>query len=239
MPAPLEKHELSLFARRLRLVREHYAGSTGEPNLAAGHFATRLGISAWAYRRYERGEIDPPMTVLQAIRAMTGISLDYLVCGRANGDDCLAGEEVLNRISLGLRLQWARQVFEPILETCAHVMGVPPVQWRRYEEDVDPLPLGKAQEFAHRFKVTLDFLYRGSLAGLRQLAPAVLDELLRQHPELAAAEAEAAEGWTRATRIDKAERRHRDGGSRRRADEYRGHETAEPTLLALPVRREG
>ena len=220
------------------MVREHYAATIGYEEMPATEFATRLGVTGSAYRRYERGEVDPPTSVLSAIREATGVSLDFLVCGQKNGYDGLLSSyrRPKNRIPLGLRLRWARETQEPSLEIAAHWMSVTPDQWRRYEEDLDPLPVAKAQEFAHRFSVTLDFLYQGRLAGMKDHSPWVFAELVRQHPELQLALDKLHEAERRAAHIDRGDRRHTDGGSRLQAIPRPDHETAEPTLIS-PFRR--
>lgn len=69
------------FASRLRLTRELYGQRVGNPLLSQKEFAAAVGIEAETYRRYERGETEPPLATLARIRAVTGVSLDFLVAG--------------------------------------------------------------------------------------------------------------------------------------------------------------
>lgn len=53
----------------------------GKKELSQADFAEKLGIAAETYRRYERGETEPPLAVLARIRDITGASLNALVAG--------------------------------------------------------------------------------------------------------------------------------------------------------------
>jgi transcriptional regulator with XRE-family HTH domain len=160
-------------------VRRRYGKDTGRPRLSAVDFATELGVAAARYRRYERGEIQVPMAILGEIRRRTGASLDWLVCDMPPGTD----ESVKDgdRSTVGQRLRWARETQEPNATICAEVMRTPLATWLQYERDQLALPLEVAREFAHRFSVSLDYLYEGRLSGV---APAVEAALVEQHPFL-------------------------------------------------------
>lgn len=70
------------FAMRLIKVREAYGAATNRPDLDQKAFARILGFGEGqeeAYRRYERGETEPPLRVLAEIHRVTGASLDLLV----------------------------------------------------------------------------------------------------------------------------------------------------------------
>lgn len=142
-------------------------------------FARELGVPHARYGRYERAEVEPPLQMLRDIRMLTGISLDWLVADLPEGVRTLL--DAARTISIGQRLRWARETQEPWLNACAAVMHIPAQQWERYEQDDDGLPVEVAMEFAHRFSVSLDYLYAGKLAGV---APAVMKTLLARHPEL-------------------------------------------------------
>lgn len=65
------------FGKRLRASR-----------IAAGYesasdFARDLGIEAPAYRKYERGEAQPPIDALGRICDLTGKTADFLMFGRS------------------------------------------------------------------------------------------------------------------------------------------------------------
>jgi transcriptional regulator with XRE-family HTH domain len=188
MPRSAKPEELtSGFARRLRHVRAAYGASIGQPELSQADFvrALNLDVQAGAYRRYDNGKIEPPMAVLAAIRRLTGISLDYLVCGMGNGMDDLA-KPSHQAVTTGTRLRWAREQLEPSVAAIANVFAVSPGQWVRYEDGTDALPLTVAVEVAQRFGVTLDYLYRGILTD--GMEPRLLEALILAHPELAPGE---------------------------------------------------
>lgn len=64
------------FGRRLRAARI----SAGYEE--ASDFASDLGIESPRYRKYERGEIMPPLDVLDGIVRLTERSLDWLLLGK-------------------------------------------------------------------------------------------------------------------------------------------------------------
>jgi transcriptional regulator with XRE-family HTH domain len=149
--------------------------------------ASELGVAAARYRRYERGEIQVPMSVLGEIRRRTGASLDWLICDMPPGQDVAIDNA--NHSTVGQRLRWARETQEPRVNACAELMRVPLVTWLRYERDETVLPLEVAREFAHRFSVSLDYLYEGRLTGV---APAVEEALVALYPPLLATDLPSA-----------------------------------------------
>jgi len=64
---------------RFAAVRRAYGESIDLPNLGRAVFAAMLGVSAFAYDCYERGEREPTIEFLLALRMRTGISLDWLL----------------------------------------------------------------------------------------------------------------------------------------------------------------
>ena len=84
---------------------------------------------------------------------------------------------------IGRRLRWTRETMEPSIEKLLTVMQTEtdPKRWRAYEAGEVPLPHDVAEEFAHRFYVTTEFLYQGRTDGVH---PLVLQELLKAHPEV-------------------------------------------------------
>jgi transcriptional regulator with XRE-family HTH domain len=182
-PAIAPPH-LAPFCARLEIVRRNYGQSLGKRRLPANAFAEAIGLLAPRYRRYERGEIEPTMQVLQRIRQVTGVSLDWLVCDQAPGA-AMPGANASPTV--GQRLRWARETQEPFDASCAALMSVPTSVWRGYEHDWLALPLETAREFSHRFAVSLEYLFEGRLVGC---APRVLEVLISLHPELLSAEAE-------------------------------------------------
>ena len=69
------------FAARLRALRQTYGVQIEQPLLSQAGFAEMLGVEAETYRRYERGETEPPLRTLAKIRETTGVSLNSLVAG--------------------------------------------------------------------------------------------------------------------------------------------------------------
>ncbi|HLB98147.1 MAG TPA: helix-turn-helix domain-containing protein [Acetobacteraceae bacterium] len=64
---------------RFAAVRRAYGESIDLPNLGSGVFAAMLGVSVSAYESYERGEREPTIEFLLALRVRTGITLDWLL----------------------------------------------------------------------------------------------------------------------------------------------------------------
>lgn len=75
------------FASRLIRVREAFATATNRPDMGQKEFARLLGFGDGqeeTYRRYERGETEPPIRTLAEIRRVTGTSLDMLITGEGD-----------------------------------------------------------------------------------------------------------------------------------------------------------
>lgn len=168
---------MTLFGMRLEAVRRHYGSKIGRPRLNRGQMAETLEMDRARYARYERGETEPSLKILERIRNITGVSLDWLIAALPVGEQ----PNPIMETTLGDRLRWAREIQEPWMIACATVMQVQPDIWKGYEEDRISLPVDRAAEFAHRFSVTLDYLYLGKLDGI---AAPVRDALLLAHPEL-------------------------------------------------------
>jgi transcriptional regulator with XRE-family HTH domain len=49
--------------------------------LTSDEFAEMIGENGGTYRRWERGEVQPSMHALHAMRRETGVDLNWLVCG--------------------------------------------------------------------------------------------------------------------------------------------------------------
>jgi transcriptional regulator with XRE-family HTH domain len=172
------------FAWRLRATRRAYGGLTGQPNLSARQFARILGIFPERYRRYERGELEPPLSVLTSLRRVTGVSLDRLVSGDINGDDNMIpmhGMRSNEEMILADRLRCVRELGEPDVASAAQIMNVPLEDWKRWEAGATRPSLDKLVEFSIRFQVSLDFLLTGSLDSLR---PYMRNLLLSKFPAL-------------------------------------------------------
>jgi transcriptional regulator with XRE-family HTH domain len=71
--------ELRTLGERLAMVRRTYGENIDLPNLEPNLFAVLLGASAFTYESYERGEREPTVGFLVALRKKTGVSLDWLL----------------------------------------------------------------------------------------------------------------------------------------------------------------
>jgi transcriptional regulator with XRE-family HTH domain len=176
-----ESTEPRSFAARLAAVRTAYGIVTGRPKLARAEFAHELGLQRETYRRYERGEVSPPLEVLSNIRGLTGISLDYLISGLEYGAENPTMLSVECRASYGDRMRWARELCEPDVRVAARAMGVATQTYQRWEDGREWMPDDKQADFAHRFNVSLAYLRQGLPTGIP--AP-VLVALREAHPDL-------------------------------------------------------
>ncbi len=86
------------------------------------------------------------------------------------------------RAELGKRLRWAREVVaESQARLCRDLGGVDATAWNRWERGTrypDPVVLVR---FCDVFGLTMDYLYRGDLRGVRE---DVAFRLAAYHPEL-------------------------------------------------------
>lgn len=71
---------MSAFSQRLKQLRS-------EAGLTQTKLAKAIGITDRACRRYEAGENEPTMSVLQAIADQFNVSIDYLI-GRSDDPTC-------------------------------------------------------------------------------------------------------------------------------------------------------
>jgi len=168
------------FGARLEAARRYHGRRTGRPRIKCATFANEIGVKEARYRRWERGEMEPPLFALKAIRQVTGLSLDWLICDLAPGDVIIPD---LSVATPGDRLRWAREITCASSAEAARVMSTATDLWVAYESGRIPIPLSVAQEFAHRFSVSLDFLYFGRMEGV---LPRMRDVLLERRPQLQA-----------------------------------------------------
>ncbi len=82
---PSSTAELAAFAQRLQKLRHAYAGAIDLPALSAAEFAQVLGVPLASYEAYERGDQEPPMSVLVRLHRKTGVSLDWLIADEQGG----------------------------------------------------------------------------------------------------------------------------------------------------------
>jgi transcriptional regulator with XRE-family HTH domain len=76
---PTDLVDLAVLGERLARVRKTYGESIDLPNLGRTVFAGLLGVSTTAYASFERGEREPTIEFLVALRDKTRISLDWLL----------------------------------------------------------------------------------------------------------------------------------------------------------------
>ena len=83
----IDRFDLQRLGERLARVRKTYGESIDLPNLGRAVFASLLGISARVYASYERGESEPTIDFLVALRNQTRISLDWLLDPEQSGSN--------------------------------------------------------------------------------------------------------------------------------------------------------
>ncbi len=71
--------DLEMLAERLARVRRTYGESIDLPDLGSDAFAILLGVPTTAYASCERGEREPTVDLLIALRNRTRISLDWFL----------------------------------------------------------------------------------------------------------------------------------------------------------------
>lgn len=156
------------FSRRLYALRRAYGASVGKPQMPQLDFAAMLGIGKPRYARYERGEVEPTLALLAALRRVTGISLDLLIAGETPGRHDLVPRfgSRETEMMVGDRIRLVREIFEPDVKAVACAMGVTVELWTAWEASACQPPVEKVEEFAHRFGASMDFLYRGLVQGM-------------------------------------------------------------------------
>lgn len=80
----LDREAMREFGRRLMTVREAYAEGA-DFTLTQRSFARRLDIDPRCYAAFEAGEVQPMLSDLIRIAALTGVSLDWLARGEMAG----------------------------------------------------------------------------------------------------------------------------------------------------------
>lgn len=78
--AESQQRVLKAFGKRLRACRIAAGFNSAE------HFAEALNMKPAAYRRYERGEVQPTFDVLIDIGRLVGKNLDFLITGTTISD---------------------------------------------------------------------------------------------------------------------------------------------------------
>ena len=76
---PTDLVDLAVLGERLARVRKTYGESIDLHQLGRTVFAGLLGVSTTAYASFERGEREPTIEFLVALRDKTQISLDWLL----------------------------------------------------------------------------------------------------------------------------------------------------------------
>jgi transcriptional regulator with XRE-family HTH domain len=169
MADPRDPVVRAAFGRRLRALRKAYGAGVGDTDYGPKLFAAALGIDSERYGRWERGEMEPPLGELANIGKVTGVSLDMLIRGEETpGRTNMIPERGLidGDLTLGDRLRLARELREPSITKAAETMNVDASKWSAWASGAEQPPVGKMEEFAHRWQVSLDYLYRGLLGGV-------------------------------------------------------------------------
>lgn len=175
------ERDLNPLAMRMRATRMAYGLLLGVPEMSMREFSEQLKLEAETYRRYERGETEPPMGVFVAIHRLTGISLDYLLAG---DQDNPMSPDFFNaecEATFGERLMWARELQGASQEKAAQSLNVPLWKWKRWESDRLIMPAEMVKTFAAQASVSIDFLAHGLPRGLQS---DVLAKLRMDHPTL-------------------------------------------------------
>jgi transcriptional regulator with XRE-family HTH domain len=174
----INREALKNFGKRLAAVRLAYGAATGSPALSRMIYADLLDIECERYRRYERGETNPPIFLLQRIRELTGISLDYLISGLDYGAeiDFHSSGGIVG--SLGRRLRHVREAYGAPAHKVAALMGISVQTLDAWETDRTPMPLDMMADFSRRFTVPIDYLVRNDMHAL----PELLRERLQSRP---------------------------------------------------------
>ncbi len=81
----------------------------------------------------------------------------------------------------GRYLKWAREIVEPNQAECARIMDIGQSVWNKWEKGTRAPDPYKMIEFCARFRVTMDYIYRGRLQGVN---PELALHLAALHPEL-------------------------------------------------------
>lgn len=71
------------FAKRLEDIRVSWGIANNQPEITKQDFAALLGLQAATYSTYETGVSHPNVKTLYNLYKLTGVSLDWLVCGVA------------------------------------------------------------------------------------------------------------------------------------------------------------
>lgn len=80
MPRPRTK-PTTPFGKRLEELRLSHGALINRPNISQSDFAELFGCQGETYGRWERGETEPSLEILQRLQKLTGVSLDYLISG--------------------------------------------------------------------------------------------------------------------------------------------------------------
>jgi transcriptional regulator with XRE-family HTH domain len=173
------------FAAALVQAREELSATLGF-HISQADVAAALQMQKMRYHRYENGEAEPSLGSLVAMRYVLNISLDALI---PDDPELLSQLKQFRSIAegdpsaIGARLRCIREVFYgPHRQHMARRLNVKPAEWAAWETGHEEPPVHRMREFAHRFFVTLDFVYSGDMSGING---ELREDLLRLYPALA------------------------------------------------------
>lgn len=91
----MTQHMLSLLPERLLTIRKQTGASQGD-------FAKRLGVSPRAYKNYELGLRDVPLSLIESMHRELGADLSWLILGDGASSSETA-QEIIRKIVFGIR----------------------------------------------------------------------------------------------------------------------------------------
>ncbi len=157
------------FASRLVALRKAYGVATSRPALERSAMADDLGIEPERYRRYERGETEPPLWLIEEICRITNVSSAVLI-GDPKQPAPLAASD--DPVAVGLtarRLRAARGAMAEHVRTdseFARLCGSTVAELAGWL-DGKGLPHLKAMSgLCEKTGLDLDWIYRGTYDGL-------------------------------------------------------------------------
>lgn len=93
--------------------------------------------------------------------------------------------------AIGMRIKWARELVEPNRAEFARVLGVDRTTVQKIEDGQRPPSIFNVLDFAHRLRVSPDYILTGSLRGVDGELAGLL---VSRHPELVCKDTETGDG---------------------------------------------
>ena len=158
------------FGKRLEALRLYHGARSGRPDLDMMGMAALLEIEPERYRRYERGETEPPIWLLEKICRVAGVSVDRLIGPQAS-------VKVEGRVSSELvaavakRLRAARAAMAEHVKTDLHFAKLCDASVQDFGDWLDGKTLPGPHSMTllcERTGLCLDWIYRGDYSGLKK-----------------------------------------------------------------------